>query len=53
MRDIDAVYYGYMDDEDGVLIPLEEEEEAKGCFFKISDLFLIPFVHYKNQKLVP
>ncbi|BET02503.1 Isy1-like splicing family [Nesidiocoris tenuis] len=29
MRDIDASYYGYMDDDDGILIPLEEEEEKK------------------------
>ncbi|XP_014281687.1 pre-mRNA-splicing factor ISY1 homolog [Halyomorpha halys] len=29
MRDIDASYYGYMDDEDGIIIPLEEIEETK------------------------
>ncbi|KAF6198618.1 hypothetical protein GE061_008370 [Apolygus lucorum] len=29
MRDIDASYYGYMDDDDGILKPLEEEEERK------------------------
>ncbi|XP_014256859.1 pre-mRNA-splicing factor ISY1 homolog [Cimex lectularius] len=29
MRDIDASYYGYMDDDDGILIPLEEAEEKK------------------------
>uniref|UniRef100_A0A0V0GBA2 Putative isy1 splicing factor n=1 Tax=Triatoma dimidiata TaxID=72491 RepID=A0A0V0GBA2_TRIDM len=27
MREVDASYYGYMDDEDGLLIPLEEEQE--------------------------
>lgn len=29
MRDIDADYYGYMDDDDGILIPLEREQEEK------------------------
>lgn len=37
MRDIDAVYYGYMDDEDGILIPLEEEEEAKAIKKAVAD----------------
>lgn len=27
MRDIDADYYGYRDDDDGVLMPLEQEQE--------------------------
>lgn len=35
MREIDAVYYGYMDDEDGILMPLEQEEETKGNIFLI------------------
>lgn len=30
MREVDASYYGYMDDEDGLLIPLEEEQEKLG-----------------------
>lgn len=30
MKDIDADYYGYRDDDDGVLIPLERLEEKKG-----------------------
>lgn len=25
MREVDAAYYGYLDDDDGVLIPLEEK----------------------------
>lgn len=29
MKDIDADYYGYRDEEDGILIPLEREEEQK------------------------
>lgn len=27
MRDVDADYYGYRDDDDGILIPLEEKAE--------------------------
>lgn len=30
MKDIDADYYGYMDDDDGILIPLEMVAE-KTC----------------------
>ncbi|XP_071454404.1 pre-mRNA-splicing factor ISY1 homolog [Hetaerina americana] len=29
MKDIDADYYGYRDDDDGILIPLEQEAERK------------------------
>lgn len=29
MREIDADYYGYRDDDDGILIPIEEKEERK------------------------
>lgn len=29
MRNVDADYYGYMDDDDGLLVPLEKIEEAK------------------------
>jgi len=29
MRNVDADYYGYMDDDDGLLIPLEKAEEEK------------------------
>lgn len=40
MKDIDADYYGYRDDDDGVLIPLEKKAERKGVynfllFFKV------------------
>ncbi|MCP6116937.1 hypothetical protein NL387_26985, partial [Klebsiella pneumoniae] len=27
MRDVDADYYGYRDDDDGILLPLEQEAE--------------------------
>lgn len=30
MKHIDADYYGYRDDDDGVLSPLEQEVERKG-----------------------
>ena len=30
MKDIDADYYGYRDDDDGILIPLEQEAEKEG-----------------------
>ena len=47
MKDIDADYYGYRDDDDGVLIPLERKEERKGeyvnhyicCYEGKPDLF--------------
>lgn len=29
MKDIDADYYGYMDDDDGILIPLEQKAEQE------------------------
>lgn len=29
MRNVDADYYGYMDDDDGLLVPLEKAEEQK------------------------
>lgn len=32
MKDIDAYYYGYIDDEDGILMPLEVAAEKKGKF---------------------
>lgn len=30
MKDIDAEYYGYRDEDDGVLVPLEQEYEKEG-----------------------
>ncbi len=30
MKDIDADYYGYRDEDDGVLAPLEQEYEKQG-----------------------
>ena len=34
MKDIDADYYGYRDDDDGILIPLEQEAEKEGIRFR-------------------
>ena len=33
MKDIDADYYGYRDDDDAVLIPLEIKVEKQGKVF--------------------
>lgn len=33
MKDIDADYYGYRDDDDGLLLPAEMTEEKKGLEF--------------------
>lgn len=33
MKDIDADYYGYRDDDDGVLLPIEVREERKGMSY--------------------
>lgn len=30
MKDIDADYYGYRDEDDGLIVPLEQEVEKKG-----------------------
>ena len=30
MKKIDADYYGYRDEDDGVLVPLEKEAQKKG-----------------------
>lgn len=30
MKSIDAEYYGYRDEDDGILEPLEQEHEKKG-----------------------
>lgn len=32
MKDIDAFYYGYGDEDDGVIVPLEMEAEKQGQF---------------------
>ena len=33
MKNIDADYYGYRDEDDGILIPLEREVEKEGLHF--------------------
>lgn len=35
MKDIDADYYGYCDDDDGLLIPLEQEAEKEGKYHSL------------------
>jgi len=34
MKDIDADYYGYRDDDDGVPVPLEQVAEKKGWYLR-------------------
>lgn len=34
MKDIDADYYGYRDDDDGILLPLEMRAEKECNFLK-------------------
>ncbi|KAF4527766.1 hypothetical protein B566_EDAN016471 [Ephemera danica] len=37
MKDIDADYYGYRDDDDGILIPREQEEERKAILKTVEE----------------
>lgn len=37
MKDIDADYYGYRDEDDGVIVPLEQEAEKKGMAEKVKE----------------
>lgn len=32
---VDADYYGYRDEEDGIIVPLEQEQESKGLALSI------------------
>lgn len=43
MRDVDADYYGYRDDDDGLLMPLEQEAEKEG---EAIDFFIFLQSHY-------
>ena len=31
-KNVDADYYGYRDEEDGIIVPLEQEEEKQGTY---------------------
>ena len=37
MREVDANYYGYLDDDDGVLIPLEEKASKEALKQSVED----------------
>jgi len=37
MKDIDAEYYGYMDDDDGLILPLEQAEEKIAISRTVAD----------------
>ena len=52
MKDIDADYYGYRDDDDGVLIPLERLEEKKGLCNRKS-VSLLKYSKVFHQKYSP
>ena len=34
-KSVDADYYGYRDEEDGVIVPLEQEAERKGTNYRL------------------
>lgn len=40
MKDVDAEYYGYRDEDDGVLLPLETHYEKQGRLAEKNFLFL-------------
>ena len=42
MKDIDADYYGYRDEDDGVLVPIEREQESIAQLQKLAE--------YKEKK---
>ncbi len=42
MKDVDAEYYGYRDEDDGVLLPLEAQYEKQGQLFSNVETFLSP-----------
>ncbi len=39
MKDIDAFYYGYGDEDDAVIVPLEKEQENEGNAMWLPGLF--------------
>lgn len=57
MKDIDADYYGYRDEDDGILVPRERELEKKVCcllLIQSSDRMLYPYIqtHTCNTYLI-
>jgi len=59
MKNIDADYYGYMDDDDGLLIPSEEKCEKEAIRKKLNNgkiarqMLLILMNHMSYQKWIP
>ena len=45
MKDIDADYYGYRDEDDGIIVPLEIEAERKGTLINayMMHVYIGPF----------
>jgi pre-mRNA-splicing factor ISY1 len=63
MRNIDADYYGYMDDDDGLLVPVEEKCEKEAIRKKIEqwkntetndvdvdEVFVLPEMNVNHMK---
>lgn len=48
MKDIDADYYGYRDEDDGVIVPLELEAQKEAVIKAIED-----FQQGKNVEMIP
>lgn len=54
MKAIDFEYYGYLDEDDGVIVPLEQEYEKKRRFIGISfhyRWYLVPVLSFENRFL--
>lgn len=50
MKDVDAEYYGYRDEDDGVLLPLESQYEKQGeIILQCSRIIVVPITLLSNQ----
>ena len=43
-RNVNADYYGYRDEDDGVIVPLEQEEEKEGMLYHVLAYILDSFL---------
>ena len=44
-KNVDADYYGYRDEEDGIIVALEQEEEKRGVY-TVHCYILVPWYHF-------
>ena len=51
MRNIDADYYGYRDEDDNILLPIEQIAEQKGSSYLNLSIFIILFLYYTGLLL--